>query len=441
MPNKGNTNSTTFNVAAAKLISSDNNNTSNNKIIDQFHKNIRCGPEFICTCCDQLWYRSSVTKCNVNNYSKCPQNIVDSCITGVKSVDNTEWICCTCHSNLKDSKLPQCSKANGMSFPKKPVVLDLTPLEERLVSPRIPFMQIRELPRGGQLLIHGNVVNVPSDVNSTVHTLPRPINESQTIPIKLKRSLSYKHHYQFQNVRPMKVLEAAKYLVNTSELFKSEGIEVQDSWQNNIKSQRSEQQDWLEFFQDHDNDKTSSENSEDQVTANSVIKTDTNMSSKLESNENDSWCEVQECPSGVTDTLLQEPDISENSDNILSFAPGEGNKPLGLFMDKDSEFLSFPTIFCGKRRTDNKDRKTPVSYSTVAKWELRCQDRRAAESVPNLFYKLKKLQIKQIRDTACISLRKCKTKGKKYTAGELKTEDYINKLVHLDEGFRVLKNV
>lgn len=132
---------------------------------------------------------------------------------------------------------------------------------------------------------------------------------------------------------------------------------------------------------------------------------------------------------------------NRNTTTYNAAAPGEGNKPLGLFMDKDSEFLSFPTIFCGKRRTDNKDRKTPVSYSTVTKWELWCQDRRAAESVPNLFYKLKKLQIKQIRDTACISLRKCKTKGKKYTAGELKREDYINKLVHLDEGFRVLKNV
>ena len=330
-----------------------------------------------------------------------------------------------------------------MRFPKKPAVLDLTPLEERLVSPRIPFMQIRELPRGGQLLIHGNVVNVPSDVNSTVQTLPRPISESQTIPIKLKRSLSFKHHYQFQNVRPMKVLEAAKYLVSTSELFKTEGIEVQDSWQNNDTCHISEQEDWQEFIQDRDNYKTSTKNDEDQHsnTASSVTYTDTNMSSEPESNENDSWCEVQERPSGVTDTLLQEPDIGENSDNILSFAPGEGNKPLGIFMDKDSEFLSFPTIFCGKRRTDNKDRKIPLSYSTVAKWELRCQDRRAAESVPNLFYKLKKIQIKQIQDTACISLRKCKTKGKKYTAGELKTEDYINKLVHLDEGFRVLKNL
>ena len=74
-----------------------------------------------------------------------------------------------------------------MGFPVKPECLNLTPLEEKLISPRIPFMQICELPRGGQLSIHGNVVNVPADVNSIVNTLPQPINESQTIPIKLKK--------------------------------------------------------------------------------------------------------------------------------------------------------------------------------------------------------------------------------------------------------------
>jgi len=47
-----------------------------------------------------------------------------------------------------------------------------------------------ELPRGGQLSIHGNVGNVPDDVNSVVNTLPKPINESQTIPIKFKGILS-----------------------------------------------------------------------------------------------------------------------------------------------------------------------------------------------------------------------------------------------------------
>ena len=48
-----------------------------------------------------------------------------------------------------------------MGFPDKPEVLNLNSLEERLLSPRIPFMQLHELPRGGQLSINGNVVNVP----------------------------------------------------------------------------------------------------------------------------------------------------------------------------------------------------------------------------------------------------------------------------------------
>ena len=75
---------------------------------------------------------------------------------------------------------------------------------------------------------------------------------------------------------------------------------------------------------------------------------------------------------------------------VISFAPGEGNKPLGIFIDKDSEYLSFPTIFCGKRRPENNQRKVPVSYGTVCKWELSCQDRRAAMYVPDIFFKLKK---------------------------------------------------
>ena len=213
-------------------------------MVAKFHKNISCGPEYICTCCDQLWYRTSVRKCNTSNYTNCQKNLVQSCITGVKSIDNTEWICNTCHLNIKEGNLPQSSKANGMSFPNKPSVLDLTPLEERLISPRITFMQIRELPRGGQLSIDGNVVNVPSDVNSSVHTLPRLVSESQTIPIKLKRKLTYKHHYQFQNVRPKKVLEAAKYLVSTSELSKSEGIEVHNAWQNTVTTEAEENDEW-----------------------------------------------------------------------------------------------------------------------------------------------------------------------------------------------------
>ena len=44
------------------------------------------------------------------------------------------------------------------------------------------------LPRGGQLKISGGVVNVPADGYSTITCLPRSLNESYTVPIKVKET-------------------------------------------------------------------------------------------------------------------------------------------------------------------------------------------------------------------------------------------------------------
>ena len=68
------------------------------------------------------------------------------CSTNLKSDHDIEWICHTCMNSLKQNKIPRLSVANLMSFPEKPKELELHPLEERLVSLRIPFMQIRQLP-------------------------------------------------------------------------------------------------------------------------------------------------------------------------------------------------------------------------------------------------------------------------------------------------------
>jgi len=193
------------------------------KLIQSFHSTIEVGAEYACTCCDQLWYRSSVEKCSRKVYSNCCASIVNSVVTSVKSVGGIEWICLTCDSNLKRERLPCCAKANKISFPVKSDVLELTSLEERLVAPRICLMQLRELPRGGQLKISGGVVDVPANVNSTITCLPRSLNETYTVPIKLKRRLGYKHHYQFEFVRPKRVLNAPRYLAKTSTLFKYEG--------------------------------------------------------------------------------------------------------------------------------------------------------------------------------------------------------------------------
>ena len=64
---------------------------------------------------------------------------------------------------------------------------------------------------------------------NNVNVLPRSMDELQTIPVKLKRHLGYKHHYTFQSIRPLKVLKAAQYLGKNSKLFINEGIQVNDS--------------------------------------------------------------------------------------------------------------------------------------------------------------------------------------------------------------------
>ena len=59
------------------------------------------------------------------------------------------------------------------------------------------------------------------------------------------------------------------------------------------------------------------------------------------------------------------------------------------------------------------------------------------KSVSNIFFKHKKLQMKQISDKVNLAIRRCKLKGKKITAGEARNSDYLDNLVNLDEGYYI----
>ena len=204
--------------------------------IQKFKQDVLDGPVYICTCCSQTWFRKSVVPASVKQ-----TNLERKCYQGILSKDDKEWICNTCSNNLKNNKIPSCSAFNGMKFPNRPVELDLTTLEERLVSPRIPFMQLVAKPRGGQSSLRGNVVNVPSDVNSTVRILPRTLHESETVQVKLKRKVSYKHSVMHENVRPEKCIAALKWLLQHSQLYRNEGILIRDNWDN------TQQNEWFDM--------------------------------------------------------------------------------------------------------------------------------------------------------------------------------------------------
>ena len=138
---------------------------------------------------------------------------------------------------------------------------------------------------------------------------------------------------------------------------------------------------------------------------------------------------------------MDDADIENKYDQVFTFTPGEEQHPLILNQDKDAEYLCFPSIFCGQRPPSKDERSVPVHYSDIVKWELRSVDRRAAQSVPNILFKHKKLQMKQISDQMNLAIRLSKNKSKKITAAEARDSTYLDKLVELDEGYYIFRQL
>ena len=275
-----------------------------------------------------------------------------------------------------------------------------------------------KLPEEISSKIKGNVVNVPADVNNTVNMLPRLPQESGTIKVQLKRRLEYKSSALSMNVRPNKIFQAANWLATNSTLYTEQGISFTTdtratSYNTNLSQNESKTGD--------------------------VSQPNEQISGSEDINQLDDWTEDDaEIPVGVTDTMLTATDFLEDNERaqIYNIAPGEGSVPLSNIRDKYSEELAYPGIFVGQKRPENHDRLVDVRYSDICKSELRQSDRRAAMCIENInfYFKTKKLQMKIRLGKSQIALRKCKGNNRNLTAGHLKQESVLERLVHLDEG-------
>ncbi len=329
-------------------------------VISLFHNLVSKGPLYVCSCCDQLWYRHSVI---LAGKLKASNTNIEKYFLNKLSVNNQEWLCKSCHKYLTKNKVPPQAAINGLQFPKKPDFFDLNELECRLVAPRLAFQKLLQAPRGKQFKISGNVVNVPADITDTVHILPRVESENATIKVQLKRRLKYKSSALSLNVRPYKVLQAAKWLALNSSLYREEGVTFNDQWKLNdgdILACNSEEE-----YSEKEN---SSSNSQNIDTENKKCSSD------------EEWSENEaEFTAGVTDTMLTATDFLEDNEreHIFNIAPGEGSRPLSIFKDKYSEELAYPGIFLGQQRPENEKRLVNIHYSDICKSELRRSDRRA----------------------------------------------------------------
>jgi hypothetical protein len=202
---------------------------------------VREGPDYICTCCHRLMYRKTVVEFKSSKYVKVSKELFSPRTPSHKL---KVWICKTCDFNLKRGKMPAQAKANNLGLDDVPAVLtDLNPMEVRLISLRIPFMKMVALPCGKQRAIHGPAVNVPTDLHPVCDLLPRLPSETQIVPMKLKRRLSYKGHYMYEYVRPARVMAALEWLKENNPLYST--IEINSDWQED--SARDDTELWQAF--------------------------------------------------------------------------------------------------------------------------------------------------------------------------------------------------
>ncbi|XP_028967629.1 uncharacterized protein LOC114828288 [Galendromus occidentalis] len=148
-----------------------------------------------CDVCDRLWF--------LRDLKTVTSSMASFLSTHFPEDDTTRFrLCSSCYSTSRRDKVPPMSMTNGYRYPPKPSGLPkLDPISERLVSPRIPYMQIRRLRRDGCHGIVGQVINVPVDVNTMVQSSPRSLDDYNSFNVNLKKSIIVKCSYLSGSVK------------------------------------------------------------------------------------------------------------------------------------------------------------------------------------------------------------------------------------------------
>ena len=98
--------------------------------------------------------------------------------------------------------MPDQACANNLNLDDIPQDLtELSTMERRLISYRLPFMTLIAMRRYGQhYKVNRPPVNIPAKLDQIVGMLPQMLNELQLIPLKLKSKLEYKSYYMYDTV-------------------------------------------------------------------------------------------------------------------------------------------------------------------------------------------------------------------------------------------------
>ncbi|KAL1276520.1 hypothetical protein QQF64_036143 [Cirrhinus molitorella] len=252
-----------------------------------------------------------------------------------------EWICHTCDNHLKQGNMSSIAAANKLELPPIPAELvELNVLERQLISKIIPFAKIVTLPQGQQRAVHGAVVCVPSEVEMTVSSLPRPSSESQLLQVKLKRHVKFKGYQHFHTVNMHNALAALSKLKEIHSEYRD--IAIRET----------------AIFDSHLDEEADDTEKHQKVAVAEQDKQQVSVEEKDELR-----------PGLRIDTSIQPPDIGQEilsyGEGIFSIAPAQGQTPVGFFKIPKLEAMAFPVQFPTGQNTIDEARQIAISPSVL----------------------------------------------------------------------------
>ncbi|KAL7296884.1 hypothetical protein TKK_0010274 [Trichogramma kaykai] len=257
-------------------------------------------------------------------------------------------------------KIPKKTETENLKFPYIPdYISNLTPIEERMVSPYIPFMQIKALQPyalNSQLSLLGSIVNIATDVNEMVSELPRKFNELSVVQIKLKRHVEHQSNYMYETIKPSNVCKALKFVKDTP-LYKENNIEISTDFFTHYEENNEN----MNFIVE-EQDLQKSQN----TTGENIVK----KINEFKRNENE-LVDTYELNDEVL--LIDNNEFSSNTHNSIVIAPGQNKQPLPWHKLKNYDELCFPKIFGGY----HFDKQNILTYSERVLSEIRRKDRRS----------------------------------------------------------------
>ena len=426
----------------------------------KFRRAVMLGDIFVCSSCERELFESNVDtidglkekveKKKPGLFRKCiprlkPQAKLTLTIDGKKTEHH--YICKACKDHMLKGKMPPMCAENGLR--KTPIVdeeMKLTELERNMIARRVLFQKMVQLPKTRWTGLKDKVINIPvapESVTNTLTMLPKTPDEAGLIEVTFKRKLEYKNsHIRGQLVDPKKLYKVLDHLkasgnpfyqfyqdINTfTERMEEEERRLYVSMQNEGEEEIIDLEKNDNATKSQKNDKTPESQKDDES------EEDEDEKEEKEYREKDVIKKHQVDAYDRSLMLAHNYPEMEHEDgyNAVTIAPGEGERPKNVLLDKHWDVQGYPDLCepdgqCGLHH-NREVRLTDQNYfvQTVCNME-----RKYAKTPSYVYAAVAYIELKQIMNNVNMQ-------GKR--GREVVGEDG-KRTLHLDDAFSVLDNV